>query len=277
MSPAAEGSAGVALVTGGARGFGRASALALGRAGFKVGIVARSEGELQATHELLAAAGVDAASFVADVTDLIALDAAVHSLQSDLGPITALVNNAGTLAAIGPVWDADPVAWWGDVETTLRGAFNACRCVVPGMVERRTGRIVNVSSYAGVRPSPYQSGYACAKAALLSLTDALASSLEPHGVRAFSVSPGFVVTEMTRHLTESPEGRRWLPDAGTGTVVDIDVGAQLVALLCSGGADALNGRFVHALDDVAELLRCLEQIETDDLYAPRLRRLPRPS
>src|SRR4029079_1132044 len=94
---------------------------------------------------------------------------AVAGAEAALGPATVLVNNAGTGLALGPLWEVDADDWWTDVETTLRGAFNLCRAVLPGMIERGTGRIVNVTSYVAVRPAPYQTGYAAGKAALLNL------------------------------------------------------------------------------------------------------------
>jgi 3-oxoacyl-[acyl-carrier protein] reductase len=142
------------------------------------------------------------------------------------------------------------------------------------MVERRAGRIVNVVSYSAARPAPYESGYAAGKAALASLTEALATSLAEYGVQAFSVAPGFTSSEMTRHLVESEAGRRWLPEAGTGRVVAAVQSAELIAALALGAADELTGRFLHTLDDLETLLARLDEIRRDDLYALRLRRLP---
>jgi gluconate 5-dehydrogenase len=185
-----------------------------------------------------------------------------------------LVNNAGVLRAIGPLWEVEASDWWEDVGTGLGGAFNFSREIAPRMIERRAGRIVNVTSYAGMRPAPYETGYACAKGALTSLTEALAASLEEHGIKVFGMAPGFTPTAMTEHLQASEAGRRWLPDVGTGRVVDVDRSAAVIAALASGAADELNGRFVHALDDVDVLLEHIDEIRRDDLYVPRLRRLP---
>lgn len=264
----------VAVVTGAGRGFGRAIAVALAEAGFAVALVSRSPQELAETERAVVGRGAEAVVLPCDVRDAAAVDEAVRLAGERLGPVDTLVNNAGTGLALGPLWEVDPVEWWTDVETTVRGAFNACRAVLPAMLDRGAGRIVNVSSYVAVRPSPYQTGYACGKAGLLSLTESLAASLAPHGVRVFAVTPGFVDTELTRHILESPEGRRWLPEVGKGRVLEPELGARLVAELASGRADALSGRFIHALDDLDELLRRLDEIDENDYYAPRLRRLP---
>ena len=142
--------------------------------------------------------GGTALDLVADVTDAEAVDEAVAAVGERLGPVDVLVNNAGSLRALGPLWEVRPDDWWADVTTSLGGAYNLCRAVVPGMIERGRGRIVNVTSYAALRPAPYQTGYACGKAALAALTEALAASLADHGVAVFSVAPGFTATELTR-------------------------------------------------------------------------------
>jgi NAD(P)-dependent dehydrogenase (short-subunit alcohol dehydrogenase family) len=263
----------VAVVTGASRGIGRAVALGLAQRGFAVGLVARTRVDLEEAQELIEAHGGIATTVEADVTDGRLVNEALGTIEKRLGPAGVLVNNAGSLLAIGPLWEVDPQDWWSDVMTSLGGAFNFCRAVVPGMIERREGRIVNVTSYAGTRPAPYQTGYGCAKAALASLTESLAASLEQYGVKVFSAAPGFTSTEMTRRLIESDAGRRWLPEAGQARVVDIERSAQLICLLAGGEADQLNGRFLHALDDVPSLLANLEEIRREDLYAPRLRRL----
>lgn len=264
----------VAVVTGASRGLGRATALALAESGFTLGLVARSSDALEETRDLVEQHGARAFTVVADVTDARAVRDAVAAIEDAVGSITVLVNNAGSLQAIGPLWEIDPDDWWTDVQTSLGGTFNLCRAVVPHMIERQEGRIVNVTSYVAVRPAPYQTGYAAAKAAVGSLTEGLAASLHAYGIKAFAVAPGFTRTEMTRHLTESEAGRRWLPEVGTSRVVDAERSAQLIALLAGGAADALNGRLLHALDEVETLLARMDEIQRDDLYVPRLRRLP---
>jgi NAD(P)-dependent dehydrogenase (short-subunit alcohol dehydrogenase family) len=271
----APGSMGVALVTGGSRGVGRAVALGLGAAGFAVAILARSASELEETQSLLKRGGVPSVACVADVLDPGAVAHSVAVTENTLGQISTLVNNAGTSLAIGPMWEVDPRDWWTDVETSLGGTFNLCRSVIPGMIARGHGRILNVSSYAAARAAPYESGYGCAKAGITSLTESLAASLSAHGIRVFAMTPGFVHTDLTSRMIESPEGRRWIPEAATRAGLDPDLFVRLTVTVALGGADALSGRLLHALDDVSELLRRIEEIERDELYVLRLRRLPR--
>jgi 3-oxoacyl-[acyl-carrier protein] reductase len=264
---------GVALVTGGSRGIGRDIALGLGAAGFAVAVMARDSAALEETRALLQDGGVPSAACVADVRDADAVASSVATVEGKLGPISTVVNNAGTSLAIGPLWEVDSRDWWTDIETSLGGTFNVCRSVIPGMIARRQGRILNVSSYAGLRAAPYQNAYGSAKAGLANLTESLAASLRPYGVRAFTVTPGFVRTDLTRRLIESPEGRRWLPSLSNRESVDPDLFVRLTVTIARGGADILNGRFLHALDDIDELVRRSGEIESEDLYAPRLRRL----
>jgi NAD(P)-dependent dehydrogenase (short-subunit alcohol dehydrogenase family) len=260
----------VAVVSGAGRGVGRAIAVALADAGYSVALLARSQGELDdAAREI----GSSAFTACCDVRDAEAVAHAVVEAEEALGPVSLLVNNAGTGLALGPLWEVDPGEWWTDVETTLRGAFNLCRAVLPGMLERRSGRIVNVTSYVAVRPSPYQTGYAAGKAALLNLTESLAASLAPHGVHVFAMTPGYVRTELTARIAETDAGRTYLPEVGQGRVLDAHDGARLVVRLAQGDADALSGRFFHALDDLDDVLRRRDEVEAQDLYVPRLKRL----
>jgi len=260
----------VALVSGASRGIGRATALALAEDGFRVALLARSAAGLRETRELVEGCGGTALELVTDVTDAEAVAEAVSTAGEHLGPVAVLVNNAGSLRALGPLWETEPDDWWADVTTSLSGAYNLCRVVVPGMIERGHGRIVNVTSYAGLRPAPYQTGYACGKAALAALSEALAASLADRGVAVFSVAPGFTATEMTRRLTEST----WFAAERDREPLDAAATADLIVRLASGSADALSGRLLHTLDDVDVLLAQIDEIRRDDLYAPRLRRLP---
>jgi NAD(P)-dependent dehydrogenase (short-subunit alcohol dehydrogenase family) len=171
----------VALVTGGGRGIGRAIGVALGSAGARVALAARSGDELAEAVEAVRAEGGSGRGWRLDVTDLGAVAAVVGEVEAELGPVTLLVNNAGTAHVPGPLWEVDPDDWWRDLEVHVRGAFNCCRVVAAGMVARGRGRVVNVGSLAGARDETYISGYACAKTAYLRLTGTLAAETAGRG------------------------------------------------------------------------------------------------
>src|SRR5205085_6111965 len=124
----------VALVTGASRGIGRATAVALAENGFRVALLARSAAGLRETRELVESRAGTALELVADVTDAGGVEDAVETTRSRLGPVDVLVNNAGSLRALGPLWEVRPEDWWADVTTSLGGAYNLCRAVVPDMI-----------------------------------------------------------------------------------------------------------------------------------------------
>jgi 3-oxoacyl-[acyl-carrier protein] reductase len=265
----------VAIVTGGGRGLGREVALALARAGAAVGIWARSADEVERVADEVAGTGGRADPASVDVTDQAAVEAAARRVEEELGPPALLVNNAGTLRAVGLPWEVEVEDWKADVDTSLLGSYLCARAVLPGMVERGSGRIVNVASNVAVRPAPHQSGYAAGKAGVLSLTEALAAAVAGRGPAVFAVSPGYVETALTRGMHEAAAGEPWADGLASGKTVDPERLTDLVLLLASGRADGLTGRYLHALDDVDELLRRAEEVRRDDLHVPRLGRLSR--
>jgi 3-oxoacyl-[acyl-carrier protein] reductase len=258
-------------VTGGGRGVGRAIAQALGRAGAAVAVVGRTMSEIEATATLVSEGGGEATAVAADVTDQVAVERVAYIVEQRLGPVTILVNNAGTCNAIGPVWEVDPDEWRRDLETSLLGTFLCTRALLTGMIERRAGRVVNVSSYAAIRPTPHMAAYGCSKAALLHLTNSLAAETAAHGVAVFAITPGRVRTAMTDYMFESFAGKRWL-DSEMHDWLPAGRAGELSVFLASGRADALSGRFIHVLDDVRDLVRRSEEIRQDDLYVLRLRK-----
>src|ERR1700730_15569440 len=149
----------IALVTGGGSGIGRAIALALAAAGATVVVSGRTQKHLDDTVALIEAAGGRAHAMIMDVTDKQSVSLVVRQIELQFGPIAILVNNAGRHTAIGPLWTIDPDEWWLEVEANLRGTFLCMHAVLPGMIERRQGRIINISSAAGNQPRPYSTAY----------------------------------------------------------------------------------------------------------------------
>ena len=267
----------VAIVTGAGRGLGRAIALALARAGARVGLVARSEEQLAETVGGVREAGGEALAVVTDVSDPAAVERMARQVERTLGPADLLVNNAGITGPLGPMWEADPGDWWRAIEVNLRAPYLCSRAVLPGMIERRYGRIINVSTGAATVAVAYMGAYVIAKTALTRFTENLAAELINSGVSVFAIDPGTVRTAMTEQVLESEAGKKWLPwfrklfDRGLD--VPAEKAAQLVVQLASGRADALSGRFIDVSADLAKLLERLDEVRRDNLYTLCVRKL----
>jgi NAD(P)-dependent dehydrogenase (short-subunit alcohol dehydrogenase family) len=257
----------VAIVTGAGRGVGRAVAAALARSGAAVALASRSADELQSAARELERIGAEALAVPTDVVDEKAVANLVAEASQRLGPPALLVNAAGSWSHVGPVEVADRDVWWSDIEVSLKGTFLCTREVLPGMISRGAGRIVNVSSYAAVVPMPYASAYAAGKAAVLRFSDSLAAELDGSGVLVFAVTPGFVRTRLVEQVASSPAGRRYLPELGErDDELEPERAGKLVSDIATGRLDPLAGRFLHVLDDVEELLDRVDEITERDLY-----------
>jgi NAD(P)-dependent dehydrogenase (short-subunit alcohol dehydrogenase family) len=267
----------VAMVTGGGRGLGQAYALALASSGATVAIIARSSEELAETVKRVRSNGGHANAFVADVTDRQAVERTVREIENTLGPVDLLINNAGVATPFGPVWEVDPDEWWRCLDINVRGSFLCARSVLPGMIQRRRGRIINLSSGLGVTVTPYSSGYSVSKCAILRFTDTLAAETAEYGVSIFAISPGLVHTAMSNNVVESPEGQKWLPWYGQfydkATEDSPKQAVELVLLLASGKADVLSGRYIAVADNVTELVERVEDIKRNNLHILTLNRL----
>src|SRR5712691_9553667 len=160
----------VAIVTGGGRGIGRAMAHALTTAGAAVVVTARSAEQLATTVAAIHAQGGQAVAVPADVTDARAVQHLVAETERQFGPVDLLVNNAESSSAFGPLWEVDPEDWWHDVTVNLRGTLLCTHAILPVLLARRRGRIINVASISGIStgpgttPSPHQSSYSSSKA-----------------------------------------------------------------------------------------------------------------
>jgi 3-oxoacyl-[acyl-carrier protein] reductase len=247
----------VALVTGGGRGIGRGIALELASAGMRVAVSARTGP--QAEDVAREAGGL---AIEADVSRREDVDRMTAEVERELGPIDVLVNNAGIAIWESSAWEIPVEDWWHVQEVNLLGPYLCCRAVIPGMIERRRGRIVNTGSGASYLPGSSSTAYAASKAALGRFGETLARQLEPHGIPVFTISPGLVRTEMTEDAF--PDDAPWTPP---------ELAPRLVLALASGRLDALSGRYIHAEhDDADDLERRANEIAEQDLNAIRLRR-----
>jgi NAD(P)-dependent dehydrogenase (short-subunit alcohol dehydrogenase family) len=268
----------VAVVTGGGRGIGRAVARELA-AGYAVAAVSRTGLELEQTVRDIARGGGTAIPIVADVARPAEVTRAVEEART-LGEIGLLVNNAGVGGPIGVMWDSDPDAWWRAVEINLRGTFNCVHAVLPGMVERERGRIINVASDAGAYRWPLVSQYSVAKAAVIKLTENLAAETRRHGIAAFAIHPGLVrvgLTELSlngKAADGSAEAsvHAWVRrQVERGLAVEPDRVCDLVVRLASGEADELSGRYITVHDNLEDLLAQAENIRRSDSHVLRRR------
>ncbi len=275
--PAARLDGTVSVITGGGRGIGRVLARALADAGAAVGLIARSADELAQTVRLVTDADGTAAAACADVTDGHAVAEAIDALRRQLGPADLLVNNAGVSGPFGDVWQVDAGDWWRAVEINLRGAFLCSQAVLPGMTARGAGRIVNVTSQAGVFRWPQVSAYSVSKAAVIKFTENLAAEAGRSGVRAFSVHPGLTPIGLTeRALADaapagSAEARMyaWVrQELAAGRGAEPALVARLVIRLATGDADRLSGCHLSVHDDLDAILACGPDVR--DRYQLRL-------
>jgi NAD(P)-dependent dehydrogenase (short-subunit alcohol dehydrogenase family) len=273
----------VALVTGGGRGLGRVIAEALADSGAAVGVIGRTSEDLNETVRAIQSAGGVAAAGCADVSDEPATAQAVGELRRRLGPVDVLVNNAGVCGPIGPLWEAAADEWWRTIEINLRGVVACTRLVLPDMIARRRGRILNITSHAGVFRWPGVSAYAVAKSAVIKLSENLAAEVRRDGVSVLSVHPGLQPIGLTEAALaadaqpDSPEGRvaDWLRrELAQGRGADPNRAAQLIVRLASGRGDSLSGRHLSIHDDLDVLIERLDEIRRDDLCTLRLRVAP---
>jgi 3-oxoacyl-[acyl-carrier protein] reductase len=229
----------VAVVTGGSRGIGRAIATRLAEAGAHVAVVARDAGRASEAADALPGDG-KRVGLGADVSVQDQVAAMVSATEEALGPIDILVNNAG-VTRDGLLVRMGEDDWKAVLDTNLKGAFNATKAVVRGMMKRRSGRIINITSVVGITGNPGQANYAASKAGLIGLTKSVAKELASRNILVNAVAPGFIETDMTAGLSEETRQtlRTQIPLGRLGSVEDV---ADVVAFLASDLAGYITGQ-----------------------------------
>lgn len=229
-----------AVVTGGSRGIGRGVAGVLAGAGARVAVTARSaEGAQAAAADL---AGDGHAGFACDVTDAASVDAMIRDVEAGLGPIDILVNNAG-ITEDNIVVRLSDEAWDRVVDTNLKGAFHTIRAVARGMMRRRAGRIINITSVVGITGNRGQANYVASKAGLIGLTKAVARELATRGILCNAVAPGFIETEMTAALPEDAR-ERLQGQIALGRLGAVDDVASAVRFLAGPWSTYITGQVI---------------------------------
>ena len=233
----------VALVTGASRGIGAACAVALAGAGFDVAVgYVSDEAGARATADAVQAAGRAAAVVQGDISDSGAADAVIAGAEDALGPLDALVLNAG-ITRDGLMMRMSDDDWQAVLDTNLSGSFYCARAALRGMMKRRRGSIVAVSSVVGLMGNAGQVNYAAAKAGLIGMTKALAKEAGSRGVRSNAIAPGYIVTDMTAGLSDDIKEQLTghTPLGRLGTPEDV---AGLVAFLCTDAASFITGTVI---------------------------------
>ncbi|MBD8034280.1 MULTISPECIES: 3-ketoacyl-ACP reductase [Solibacillus] len=189
----------VALITGAGRGIGKATAIAFAKEGIHVGLVGRSLENLQQVAEELKQYNVKVAVASANVADLDSITKAVDTIRGELGAIDILVNNAG-ISKFGSFMDLTPEEWTNIIDVNVKGVYYTTRAVLPEMIERNTGDIINISSTAGQKGAPVTSAYSASKAAVIGLSESLMLEVRKKNIRVTTLTPSTVATDMAVEL-----------------------------------------------------------------------------
>jgi NAD(P)-dependent dehydrogenase (short-subunit alcohol dehydrogenase family) len=243
----------VALVTGAGRGIGRAISLALASAGARLIVLARTSAEVQETAQLIHAQGGNALAVTVDVSQWDDVCCVVSHAAEQIGPIDILVNNAGIQSPIGPLVENDPEAWAHTINVNLLGTFHCAKVVLPGMISRRHGKIINLSGGGATSPRPLFSAYAASKVAVVRLTETLAEEVRPYNIQVNAIAPGAVNTRMLDEVLAVGEvaGEEWQAaqkrQLQGGTPVEL--AARLALFLASDASDGLTGKLISAPHD----------------------------
>lgn len=188
-----------ALITGAGKGIGKAIAIALAKEGVNLILVSRTQSDLDEVATEVNKLGVKSIVLTADVADMVSVDKAVAEALDKFKTIDILINNAG-IAAFGKILEMEPQAWERIIQVNLMGTYYTTRAVLPTMIERQTGDIINISSTAGLKGNASTSAYSASKFAVLGLTESLMQEVRKHNIRVTALTPSTVATEMAKDL-----------------------------------------------------------------------------
>lgn len=203
----------VALITGAGKGIGRSTAIELAKEGVNIGLIARTEADLKAVASELEAFDVQVAYATADVSSMEEVNAAVEHLHTKLGATDILINNAG-IGKFGGFLELNPAEWKQIIDVNLMGVYYVTRAVLPQLIEKNGGDIINISSTAGQKGAPVTSAYSASKFGVLGLTESLALEVRKHNIRVTALTPSTVATELAykENLTDGNPDKVMQPE-----------------------------------------------------------------
>ncbi|MGA8767984.1 MAG: SDR family oxidoreductase [Candidatus Acidiferrales bacterium] len=254
----------IAIVTGGGRGIGKGIALRLAAAGAAVALTSRNKAQLEQVLAAIEAAGGRGLAVAGDATKREDVARVARATSEELGGVTLLVNNAGLAGPYGPIGIVDPDAWWAAQEVHIRAPLLFMSAVLPGMIERRAGRIINISSPRCHMLTANLSAYSLGKAAQNRLAELVANEVKQYGVTTFALDPGSIMTEMADETMTSPDAQRWVPQmverlhemkGKLGPQDGMQWCTDRCLALAAGKYDALSGRYIDRTDNPDEMLK----------------------
>ncbi len=246
------------LVTGAGRGIGKRLAMGFASAGASLGLLARSEQELDLAKLEIEHAGAKAISLAADVRDYAALQAAVARMQIELGSVDVLICAAAVQGPIGPLIETEPRSWMEAFETNMFGVMLSCRAVLAGMIARRRGKIIVLSGGGAAYARPNFTAYAASKAAVVRFVESLAGEVLDHNIQVNAMSPGGTFTHMTDEILRAGERAGWKETENAEQVrlsggVKPEQQIELALFLASRRSNHISGKLLHVNDDWRKL------------------------
>ncbi|KQB39178.1 3-ketoacyl-ACP reductase [Flavobacterium aquidurense] len=188
-----------ALITGAGKGIGKAIAIALAKEGVNLILVSRTQADVDQLAAETTALGVKSLALSADVSDINSINSAAEKALAEFKTIDILINSAG-IASFGKFLELEPEAWERIIQVNLMGTYYTTRAIIPNMIERQTGDIINISSTAGLNGNALTSAYSASKFAVLGLTDSLMQEMRKHNIRVTALTPSTVATDMAKDL-----------------------------------------------------------------------------
>ena len=254
----------VAIITGAGRGFGKAIATCLAGEGAAVTVTSRNKNELDGVVREIQSAGNRAFAVAGDVTKPADVEAVVKAAERHFGPTTLLVNNAGLSSPYGPIGFVDTSTWWQAISVHVLAPFLYYSALVPGMRERKAGRLITIASLGGNTITKHLSAYCVGKGAQIKLAQEAAVEGKEFGISSFAIEPGTVMTPMAYDTINAPDAQKWFP-GGVAFLKELartnpdpapgyKICTDMCVKLASGKYDELSGWYIEPKDDFDALL-----------------------